>query len=283
MGHPFLEVRPRILLVSVIAMFITGFGLAQWRGRRPGFRRPPPDRNDYPTWEIDPDFAGDVFTFVRVEYDSVGRGRWWCRWDNDYPSGDWNFSFRLQQLTSLHVDPNGRVLRLTDPELFNHPFIYMAAIGRLSLSEAEAKCLRRYLLNGGFLMVDDFWTRPVWEHLAAQMKLVFPHREPRELSLDHEIFHNVYDFKQKPQVTDIQAWRRGLKFEPWSGDSEGDEDPHFWGFFDDAGRLMALLCHNNDIGDGWEREGEDSGYFREYSEQWAYPLGINVITYAMTH
>jgi hypothetical protein len=53
--------------------------------------------------------------------------------------------------------------------------------------------------------------------------------------------------------------------------------------FDDKGRLMALLCHNNDIGDGWEREGEEKEYFQQYSERWSYPLGINIVTYAMTH
>ena len=67
------------------------------------------------------------------------------------------------------------------------------------------------------------------------------------------------------------------------GDPEGDEAPHFWGFFDDSNRLMALLCHNNDIGDGWEREGESPEYFKEYSVRVSYPLGINIVTYAMTH
>ena len=53
--------------------------------------------------------------------------------------------------------------------------------------------------------------------------------------------------------------------------------------FDDDGRLMAVICHNTDLGDGWEREGEDRWYFREFSEKKAYPLGINIVFYAMTH
>ena len=32
-----------------------------------------------------------------------------------------------------------------------------------------------------------------------------------------------------------------------------------------------------------EREGEDEWYFREFSEKKAYPLGINIVFYAMTH
>ena len=32
-----------------------------------------------------------------------------------------------------------------------------------------------------------------------------------------------------------------------------------------------------------EREGEDEWYFHEFSEKSAYPLGINIVFYAMTH
>ena len=55
------------------------------------------------------------------------------------------------------------------------------------------------------------------------------------------------------------------------------------GIFDDRGRMMVILCHNNDLVDGWEREGEDEGFFRQFSERSSYPMGINIITYAMTH
>jgi hypothetical protein len=47
--------------------------------------------------------------------------------------------------------------------------------------------------------------------------------------------------------------------------------------------MMAIICHNTDVGDGWEREGLDPEYFKEFSEKWSYPLGINIVTYAMTH
>ena len=32
---------------------------------------------------------------------------------------------------------------------------------------------------------------------------------------------------------------------------------HYKGIFDDKGRMMAIICHNTDLGDGWEREGEN--------------------------
>ena len=242
-----------------------------------------PLRSEFPTWEVDADFQDDVFTFVRVEFDSYGPFGWWDRWDNDYPSGDWNFSQRLQQLTALQVAPNGRVVRLTDADLFNYPFIYMAGVQSMELSRTEKTALRRYLLNGGFLMMDDFWATQSWQNVSAEMRDVFPDREPVELTLSHPIFHLVYDLKELPQVVDIKTWSNGYRYEYTHGPTGGDLKPHFWAYQDDAGRVIALLCHNNDLGDGWEREAENEEYFREFSLKYSYPLGINIVMYALTH
>jgi hypothetical protein len=246
-----------------------------------------PDRADYPTWENPAQFSGDVFTFARVEYDSyygTGWGGSFGGWRNDFPDCDWNFSFRLQQMTSIKTDPNGKVLRLTDPNLADYPFLYMSNAKSIALSDAEVAALRSHLLNGGFLMADDFWARDAWQHIRDELQRVFPGRVPKELSLDHEIFHIVYDLKQIPQVPSIRAWGGGDLVERWHGPFEGgDERPHFYALYDDSGRMMALLCHNNDIGDGWEREGENREYFELYSEKFSYPIGINIMTYIMTH
>jgi len=234
-------------------------------------------------WDVPPEFKEDVFTFVRVQYDADGPFGWWDRWDNDYPDGDWNFSFRLQQLTSLKVAPDSKVLRLTDPDLLNYPFVYMAGVQWMRLSDPEKEAFRLYLLNGGFVMMDDFWSPEGWANVLSEMRGVLPAREPRELSLDHDIFHMVFDLKELPQVVDILTWREGDTFEHRHGRSGGDESPHFWSYFDDHGRMIALLCHNNDLGDGWEREGEDKEYFHEFSEKKSYPMGINIVIYAMSH
>jgi len=127
-------------------------------------------------------------------------------------------------------------------------------------------------------MVDDFWGESEWAVFYENIKRVFPDREPIELPLEHEIFHCVYDLKKKPQIPSIHAWYDGRTAERWDA-----QEPHYRGLFDDKGRLMAIICHNTDVGDGWEREGVDPGYFKEFSEKWSYPLGINIVTYAMTH
>src|ERR1700752_3065217 len=93
-----------------------GIGSAALQPGRQG-RAPqlPTDRNGVPDWQVDPNFKNDVFTFVRIEYDSY-RGRRWG-WTTDWPDAELNLSFRLQQLTSLRVNPNPISMRLTDPRL----------------------------------------------------------------------------------------------------------------------------------------------------------------------
>src|ERR1041384_7088524 len=162
-------------------------------------REAPQHSNPTPTWTNAPGFGRDVFTFVRIRYKAKGKnltnyfyvGQ--RRWQIDFPDSDLNLSFRLQQMTAIKVNPDGRVLRLTDPELLRYPWIYMVEPGDLELTDEEVPILRRYLLNGGFLMCDDFWGQAEWDNLAEEMKKVFPDREFVELPMEHPIFHCVFD------------------------------------------------------------------------------------------
>lgn len=240
-------------------------------------------------------FPGDTFTFCRIRFTSTGR---WGRggWLTDYPASDQNFSQRLEELTTIQVnrkkvrDGNGNpyehvIVDLTDDALFDYPFIYMLEVGGLSFSDLEIERLREYLLRGGFLMVDDFWGVKEWENWEYEISRVFdPARYPmRELELEHPVFHMVFKLKEKPQVPSLYYW-----YGSQGGTSErGYESrtPHYKGIHDPAqnNRLMVIVCHNTDLGDGWEREAEDKGYFEAISSKWAYPLGINIVVYAMTH
>ena len=255
------------------------------------------DRRGVPDWKPDPAFEHDVFTFVRIEYGSGGgyrdrrggrggRGGWGRGggggYLTDWPDSDLNFSYRLHQLTAMEVNPDGLILQLTDPELFHYPFIYIVEPGRLYFEQEEVDALRTYLLNGGFLMVDDFWGEAEWDNFYYQIKRVFPEREPVELSISHPIFHAVFDLKEKPQVPSINVAQQG-RSQGITWERPDAEEVHFKGIFDDKGRMMAIICHNTDLGDGWEREGEDEWYFHEFSETKAYPMGINIVFYAMTH
>lgn len=253
-----------------------GGGRGWGRGISPDMLRPEEiNRNGVPVWKNDEAFKNDVFIFARVKYSSWGG---WNKWATDFPDSDLNFSYRLQELTALETDPYGKIVELTDEKLFDYPFLYMIEPGHISLSDEEVLGLRKYCLNGGFVMVDDFWGEEEWYNFEQEMKRVFPDKTAEELPLEHEIFHCVYDLKEKPQVPSIHAWMSGRTTERWDA-----QEAHYRAIRDDKGRIMMMICHNTDLGDGWEREGESPEYFKEMSEKWSYPLGINIVTYAMTH
>lgn len=289
MGHKLLAAirSSRIwigVVVGLLLMYLAGevvWGQYGQRRRNRGYRNRYEEssdpRNGVPDWQVDRRHRRDVFTFVRGRYTSGG---WGDKWRTDYPDSDLNFSYRLQELTSLRTDPDGLILDLDDPRLLEYPFLYVIEPGAMALTESEVAGLRKYLLQGGFMMVDDFWGEDEYGQFYSNLKRVLPEpeHEPVELELDHKIFHMVYDLKEKPQVPSIHAWWGGSRTERWDADV-----PHYKGVFDSKGRMMAIICHNTDLGDGWEREGLDPEYFREFSEKWSYPLGINIVVYAMTH
>lgn len=222
-------------------------------------------------------FKHKQFTFVRIRYsDDKLRSRSGS-WATDYPDSDQNFSSRFQAVTGLPTDPQGRVVKLTDPELKSFPFVYLVEGGELRLEDAEVAPLREYLLGGGFLMVDDFWGEQEWANLEREMRRVFPDREAKELDMTHPVFHSFYEITEKPQVPSIHVALSGRTFE-----RQDAKQPHYRGISNDDGRLMVLICHNTDLGDGWERADTSREYYEQFSLPKAYPMGVNIVVYALT-
>ncbi len=276
------------LVPGLVVCLVLASALAQrrwgWRGGD-GWeirtaREVPSGSTGTPMWTNAPGFEKDVFTFARIRYLNNGGGR--GGWTTDLPDSDLNLSWRLQQMTAMKVDPEGRVLRLTDPDLAEFPFIYIVEPGGLWLSEPEIAALRRYLLNGGFLWLDDFWGEREWANAEGVLRRVFPERAFVELDLDHPLYRTVFHIREKGQVPNVMLGHESQ----WHGvtwERPDAREVHHRVIYDDRGRIMVLATHNTDNGDGWEREGESAYYFEHFSEKTAYPLGINVLVYIMTH
>lgn len=227
-----------------------------------------------------------AFNFCRVmfSYSNMGDGGSWLV---DYPRADINLSIRLAELTKTRIsldtsgEPNHLVVRLTDPELFQCPFIMMTEVGQAYFDPEDAARLREYLLKGGFLWADDFWGSYAWDHFTAELSKVLPPAQYpiRDLPMDHPLFRTQFPVNRVPQIPSINHWAR------YGGTSERFEDsavPHARGIADSHGRLLVLITHNTDFGDSWEREADDPTYFYKFSVE-GYAFGINVLLYVMTH
>jgi hypothetical protein len=269
------RVRPALLIVAVLAAATVG------EAQRRGFGRFSPNIR-----MVTPADSDGAYHFCRVAYSS-GRGDG-GGWGVDYPQADVNLSIRLSELTKTRVsfdgarEPNHLVVRLTDEGLFQCPFVMMTEVGATYFDDEEVTRLREYLLKGGFLWADDFWGSYAWQSWENQIRRVFPAGQYPivELPLDHPLFRTHFVVKKVPQIPSINHWMGS-----GGGTSERGYDsvtPTMRAIMDASGRMMVLMTHNTDIGDSWEREGDDPNYFFHFAID-GYAVGINVVLYAMTH
>jgi len=201
--------RPLILMTAVSGILLLGLAEDSRNSYSPTYfgvqdgQMPEDPRHwrggrfyNFPTWEVSQDLPNDVFTFARLRYNS---GTWMnqrAKWMIDYPDSELNFSYRLNELTSLEVNPKSAIVDIDAEQMRHYPFIYMIEPGDIWLTDDEAAVMREYMLKGGFIMVDDFWGGYEWKNFYRALKQIFPDRDYVELELDHPIFH----LEIKPQI-----------------------------------------------------------------------------------
>lgn len=215
--------------------------------------------------------------FARLVYqNAAGSRRGWggSAWTTDYPDAEFHLSQGIDRLTRINTGPvdymgdGGRLIQLTDDNVFQYPWLYAVEVGHWFLSDVEAATLREYLDRGGFLMVDDFWGEYEWEVFAESMRKVFPDKPIVELDEAHELLHVLYDLDQRTQI-------------PGRGGQRPGTAPHWRGIFDDDNRLMVAINFNMDMGDAWEHA--DDPWYPEPMTALAYRFAVNYLIYSMTH
>jgi hypothetical protein len=217
------------------------------------------------------------FTFVRVYFEtrgggglgSFGGGGGEPPWHHDRPYAERNLSSILREVSFLRTFDGahgGNVFALDDPELFRYPVAWIAEPGFWRPTDRQAEAFRAYLLKGGFAIFDDF-RGPHWYNFEEQMRRVLPELEPIRLTGAEPIFRTFFDIDLA--ALNVQAYR---------------ETPVYLGYFDGndpAGRMLAVVNYNNDIGEFMEYSG--TGFFPVDLTNEAYKLGVNYIMYALTH
>lgn len=198
---------------------------------------------------------GPPLTAAQLEYD--GGGDWYAD-----PSGLPNVLEAVRDRTGLPIpDTRRRTVRLTDPELFDFPYLYLTGHGNVRFSEEEVRILRKYLTTGGFLHADDNYGLD--ESFRREMARVFPDRELVELPPDHPVYHVFYQFPEGlPKIHEHDG-------EPARG----------YGIFHD-GRLVVFYSYETDLGDGWE-DPDVHDNPPEVRER-ALRMGVNLFLYALS-
>jgi hypothetical protein len=246
------------------------------------------EQGDPPEWPP-PEWPDRNVAGCHILYRSVRREANGSGWRTDYPWGQRNLLIRLSELTKTRVSwlsahvPHVWLVRLTDPALFECSFLMASDVGTIGLSQDEADALGLYLRKGGFLWVDDFWGDAAWEQWSRELAKAMPPSEYtiEDVPMSDPIFRSMVEVKKVPQVSGIGFWRAtGGR----STSERGEESAvvNFRAIRDAHGRIIAVMTHNTDVTNSWERETEDPAYFYQFSIQ-GYALGIDVLLYAMTH
>lgn len=180
--------------------------------------------------------------------------------------GDWyaNLETSLPNLIAFCNDQIGtnlseqEIVELSDQRLYQYPYLHLTGHGNIVLSDAEVQNLRKYLIAGGFLHIDDNYGMDAY--VRTQLERVFPELELTELPVSHPIFHQKFDFDGG--LPKIHA--------------HDDERPQALGLIYN-GRLVCLYTFESDLGDGWEDPRIHNDTQENHTE--ALKMGANIIQY----
>jgi hypothetical protein len=225
----------------------------------------------------------------RLMYNSVRAETMGIGWRTDYPGAETNYMIRASELTKTHInfdgaqDPTNYVVRMTDEAMFQCPFMLASDVGTIGINQQEAEQLRRYLLKGGFLWVDDFWGNEAWAQWSREIAKALPPNEYpiEDIAPGDPLFKALFEIDKVPQITNIQFWR-GVGGETTSERGLDSAEAHIRAIRDTHGRIVVLMTHNTDVADSWEREGEDPAFFYQFSPN-GYALAMNVLVHVLSH
>lgn len=196
----------------------------------------------------------EPFAVARVHYEGGGD------WYGD-PTSLINLQDYLSRTIGMETAEKEVNVKLTDDDLFSHPYLYMTGHGNVKFTGEEASRLRDYLLGGGFMHVDDNYGLD--ESFRRELKKVFPEKDLVELPFSHPIYHTVFSFPNGlPKI------------------HEHDGEPAQGYAIVHNGRVVLFYTYQCDLGDGWEDL--DVHNVSPEKHEAALQMGVNIISYALS-
>ena len=198
------------------------------------------------------------FSFTNPSYQIAvlkyrGGGDWYAN-----PSSLKNLIVFANENIATNIDPKYATVEVGDISIFNYPFIHMTGHGNVVFSQQEADNLRRYLIGGGFLHIDDNYGMDPF--IRPEMKKVFPELDWIELPFSHPIYEQKFSFKN------------GL---PKIHEHEGRAPQGFGLIFE--GRLVCFYSYECDLSDGWEDQELHKN--SDHTRTKALQMGANILRY----
>lgn len=193
------------------------------------------------------------FRIARLKY--AGGGDWY----ND-PSSEVNLLKFIGKNAGIDVDPKYEFVEISNDNFSAYPFIFMTGHGNVQFSDYEARRLRTYLENGGFLYVDDDYG--IDKAIRRELKKVFPEYDLVELPYSYGLYHCFYPFPNGVPKT-----------------HEHDKKaPQGFGIIHN-GRLVVYYTYESNPSDGWADADVHNNPPEKRDE--ALRFGTNIVIWSM--
>lgn len=117
-----------------------------------------------------------------------------------------HFLLKAEKDTSLTTSRRFHTVKLASEEIYNFPLVIMTGEGEFTLTDGERKSLRQFIEKGGFLLASAGCSSEEWnQSFRREMTKVFAEINMEPLTMDHLIFHTVYD------IDKLQAKNEDIK------------------------------------------------------------------------
>jgi hypothetical protein len=114
--------------------------------------------------------------------------------------------------TNLRVNRKFCPVRLDAEALFDFPFCVMSGNDSFSFSEKERTQLRKYLAQGGFLLVSPGCSDESWDKaFRQQIKACFPDNPLQKIPMSHPIFSVVNSISRLTDKNGKQVMLEGIE------------------------------------------------------------------------
>src|SRR6195952_3179189 len=105
-----------------------------------------------------------------------------------------HFLLQAEKDSKISTSRRFHAVKLSSDELFEFPLVIMTGEGAFALPDAERQNLRKYIERGGFLLASAGCSSPEWDKsFRAEMAKVFADHPLASLTMDHPVFHTVFD------------------------------------------------------------------------------------------
>ncbi|MCH2176824.1 MAG: DUF4159 domain-containing protein [Lentisphaeria bacterium] len=234
--------------LNLVAYSVGYFRLGQSQSRAEVFRSDDLEEN------LDP------LVFAQIKTNGV--------WNTEPGAPEKLFRFMNKNL-NIKTNLKVQTIKLDQQDLSNFTFLYLSGVSDFQLSDKELRALKNYLLDGGYLFINNSLGLSEFQNYARQtLHQLFPEHKLKSLPMSHPLYETgPFEIKQAQYTLPVRAKYPQLHTPVLEAITiDGD---------------IRVIFSPFDLAAGWQ--GDDHPLSYSYLPGESLQIGANIMTYFMTH